>query len=180
MDHQIKDHAYIGAATLENTETMGFDETGMIDFTFQLDDRWIETLQMPHLDDQSFGISNLNQFIGITENAGYRLFDQDIDVLIQEIFGYLVVDRRWGGDTNRIHLSEKRLMVPKEDRTILIGDFFSLDRIRVDDTDKIHIRHMVVFLGVKFTQITHANDTDAQFSHWQSHLIDIDFHPMGH
>jgi len=60
MDHQIKDHANIGAASLEDTETMRFDEAGVIDFSFQLHHRRIETLQMSHLDDQPLGIGNLD------------------------------------------------------------------------------------------------------------------------
>jgi len=75
------------------------------------------------------------------------------------------VNRRRRRNTNRIYLSEKRLVVLKVDRAVLLGDFFSLIRIRVDDPDKIHLRHMVVFLGVKFTQIAYTHDPDAQFSH---------------
>ena len=75
------------------------------------------------------------------------------------------MDRRRRSNTNCIHLSEKRLVILKVGCAVLIGDFFCLNRIGVDNTDKIHIRHMVVFLGVEFTQIADTYNTDAQLFH---------------
>jgi hypothetical protein len=40
-----------------------------------------------------------------------------------------------------------------------------LSLVGVDDTDKINIRHMVVFLSVEFAQVSHTDDPDTQLSH---------------
>ena len=61
------------------------------------------------------------------------------------------MDRCRRSNTNCVYLAEKRLVIGIVGGTIIIGDFFTLIRISVDDADKVHVRHVVVFFSVEFS-----------------------------
>ena len=58
---------------------------------------------------------------------------------------------------------------------ILLGDLLAIDRIRIDNADKVYIRHMAVFLRMKFSKISHTDDTNLQSIHENSYLSEESF-----
>ena len=52
MDHQVQRHTHIGHARIVGSQTMAFDETGVVDDVFDGADGGVEAFDMPDLQDQ--------------------------------------------------------------------------------------------------------------------------------
>jgi hypothetical protein len=81
---------------------MGLDEEGLFKVVVRREKSWIEPLDMTDLDDGSLGFGGFQDPIGGLQTRGHRLFDQDVQTLLEGRHGNRLVFHRWDSDDYRI------------------------------------------------------------------------------
>ena len=87
MDHKVKHHTDIGAATLEYTQPMGFYEHGFVNNIIEGDHGRIKPLQVADLHNTSFGFGHSDQFIGLVKGGRHGLLNQHIQIMVNTFQG---------------------------------------------------------------------------------------------
>jgi hypothetical protein len=104
MDHQIKDHIDACRPLQKRAQPVGFDEHGIDKGSLQSHEGSIKPLLVTNLEDELFFFRHIDQFIRFPESSSYGFFQKDINPLVEEILGDLVVNGSRNGDADSIYL----------------------------------------------------------------------------
>lgn len=87
MNHEIQNDADVRAASGKGGKPMSFDETRLGGFFLEVAEDRIKSFDVADLKNLAPFPAEGNQFGGLGRRLGHRFFDEDVFVLLQEIFG---------------------------------------------------------------------------------------------
>src|SRR5262245_29143458 len=101
-------------------------------------DNWIETLNMPCLQDPAGPRCAIDQQASISERCGEWFLHKNIDVVVEKVYADTRVVHRGHGKTNGID-SSKKLVIVRECLSMMnLSNFFGAIPPNIDDCGELH------------------------------------------
>ena len=103
MNHQVPDHSHIEVAVGGVTDSLGLQEDRSTHNTSQLANGGVESLKVTNLENTVILLRQVDQTLGLNEVDGDRLFDQNVNSILNEIYGEGIVQTRGDGDIDSLY-----------------------------------------------------------------------------
>src|SRR5215475_10818556 len=149
---------------------MTLDESRLLNDIFEASDRWIKSFQMSYLENESFGTRQVHQFSALLNIRCDGLLDQNVHGALKEITRNFVVQARWNGNTDALHLPEEVPIIRKRCHAQLSRHRFCPLFVNIHHSYQRCFFRIGILFSVKFSQVTHAYNRCGDFGlikHWQ-------------
>ena len=138
MDHKIQNDADVRAASGKGGKPMGFDEAGLGGlFLKVLKDR-VKSFHVADLKNLAPFSAEGDQFGGLGRRLGHRFFDEDVFVLLQEIFGNAEVSCGGSGDAYGLGFGGECLQRSGNGNSMFFANSFGGARVLIVNPAKLH------------------------------------------
>jgi hypothetical protein len=167
VDHEIQNHADIGATVWKRRKPMRFDEARPRKSRLKRAEDRVKTLDVPDLQHEPARGGQLRQRTRLSGVGGDRLFDQQVlSFLKQRLANFEMGSgrRRDGGGIDQVAKFFERIGCA---HSVLSRDLRGIRRIAVEDCSELRCAGCSVKPGVVFPDMTDPYDTDAQWFHAQ-------------
>jgi len=154
VNHQIKDNVDVGSSLFERRETLTFDEARPLEPPLGGDDRGIEALEMPHLQDAPLPRRQRDEVSCLLGRLGDGLFDEHMCAGFEKITRDGVMCGRRRHDAYRIDLTEQLAVIGDASGVELSRERLARLRSRVGDRDQGTGRLTGVLLRMEPAEIT--------------------------
>jgi len=111
VNHEIEYDVDVGPALFEGRESLTFDEARTLESAFGGDDRGIEALEMPHLQNAPLLCGQSDEVSGLFRSLGNRLLDVHLRTGIEEIARDRVMRGGRRHDAHGIDLTEQLTVI---------------------------------------------------------------------
>ena len=167
MNHQIEHHVDIERARSEHAQPVHFKKHGLGDERRSGAHRRIEALQVPDLRDAIQTLRQADQFVGLGQRRGHRLFHQHVDAGLHERARCLQVPHRGYGHRGGLHFAvrgDQLLDRAKCAATEFAGHSVGPRHIRVHHSHQANrfalLCQLVIDAGVVAPEGAHADHCD--------------------
>ena len=165
MNHQVEHDIDIGRARIERRQPVRLDKCRRLQLISQVQQRRIETFEMTDLDNQIIGQRQFDQIIGFINGDRDRFLDQHVAAMFEEVARDLMVQRGRCSDTNRVDLAQQLVVVRQCLDAMLVGNRLCGLGIGIDHRNEFAVVQRRVFVRVKFSQVTDADNGCFKLAH---------------
>ena len=165
MNHEIQHDIDVRPSHQERTETIRFNEHGILDDPFEGEERTVKLFQMAHLEDQAFRFCQFDQFLRLLEVFGDGFFEKDVDPPKQEILCDPIMERRGDGNAYGLDAIQDLGVMEEGLGPNLFGDGSGPGGIDIHHSHQFHSFHLGIFLGMELAKVTDTDDADLDLFH---------------
>ena len=177
VDHEIEHHVHVRAALAVGREAVALDEARRVQIRLGGQDRCVEALEMPDLQDAPGMGGKRDQLARLGGRLGDRLLDQHVRAGGEEVACDREVRRRRRDDAHRIDRTEQARVRGERRDVQLRADGRARRGVRIDDRHELARFGLRVFLRVKAPEIAHADDGGSDFAAWGGYYARTHVHP---
>ena len=162
MDHEVEHDVHLRAALLEGGEPLALDEERPRHALGERAERLVVALDVSRLEHQLLAFGELDQLVGLGERGGDRLFDQEVQTLLQALSRHRVVAIGRHRDDRRIDLAERLAIVGERSAVELLCERRGARAVSIDHRDKLCATQRSELLRVVAPHVAGTDHGDLQ------------------
>jgi hypothetical protein len=127
------------------------------------DDRGVEALEVTDLQHSIVPGRGRDELASLSERLGDRLLDEHVQAVLEARHRDRVMKRRRRRDADRVHVPEQLAEIGDGPTVRFLRDTLPRRGVGVDHGNELRRLERDIFLGVKASQIAHADDRSSHF-----------------
>jgi len=104
VDHEVEDDIDVEGAGSEDAEAVGLEEHGAVEVGLDGGDGGIEAFEVADLKDAAALLGGFDEAVCLVSSGGDRFLDEDVDSLLEELHGHVVVGESRDADRGSVDL----------------------------------------------------------------------------
>src|ERR1041385_9037548 len=131
----------------------------------QCEQRWIEPLDVPHLNFDAFLLRELHERLGLRCRVRHRFFDEDMDTSSHRLFSNRRVRARRRDDADGLYTSQQFINGRECLRAVFLCDSFRTRLINIGYANKICRFNFCIHFCVERAKMPYTDDANGKFFH---------------